>query len=153
MNRTRTATVNYGRRLHEASLARAFARVNVRGIGAMALAATLGCALLALLTRPLLGHPPLYDELLHVFAARGLLTTGEPAIGEGLYDRAELFSWLVAAAFHNFGDSMVAARLPAWLAALALVAVTGAWVVRRAGLVAGISAALLLAVKIGRAHV
>lgn len=122
-------------------------RIADRGAIAMACAALCGAVLLGLLTRPLFGHQPLYDELLHVFAARGLLATGAPVIADGNYDRAELFTLAVAWAFRHFGDTLIAARLPAWIAALALCGLVGAWVVRRAGLLPGLAAGVLFALN------
>jgi hypothetical protein len=118
-----------------------------RGALAMMLAGVIGAVLMALLSRPLLDHQPLYDELLHVLSARGLNATGEPVIADGIYERAELYTHLVAFALRTVGDTLVAARLPAWLAAIALVVLTAAWVTRRAGFIAGASAGLLLAIN------
>ena len=112
---------------------------------AMAVAAAIGVTLLAVATRNMIDHVPLYDELLHVLAARGVLETGEPVIGDGAYRRSELFTRVVALSFASLGQSLVAARVPALLAAAALVALVGAWVARRIGLFAGIAAAAILA--------
>lgn len=55
-------------------------------------------------------HP---DEFYHLLAARGLLQTGEPAIGEtGHYWRGLPLTWLVAQSLDLFGDSLTAGRLP-----------------------------------------
>src|SRR5690606_13006916 len=112
---------------------------------AMAVAAAIGVTLLAVATRNMIDHVPLYDELLHVLAARGVLETGEPVIGDGAYRRSELFTRVVALSFARLGQSLVAARVPALLAAATLVALVGAWVARRIGLFAGIAAAAILA--------
>jgi hypothetical protein len=101
-------------------------------------------ALLALMARTVIDHVPLYDELLHVLAARGLLATGEPAIADGLYTRASLFTDLIAASLGSFGDTLTAARLPPLFATIALVILTAFCVTRRAGLLAGAVAALIL---------
>lgn len=116
-----------------------------RGIWAMGLAAVIGAVLVVLVTRDMIDHVPLYDELLHVLAAQGLLESGAPVIGTGEYRRGELFTRAVAFSFERMGVDLVAARLPALLATAALVALIGAWVTRRAGLLAGIAAACVLA--------
>jgi len=103
-----------------------------------------GAVLLVLLSRSVIGHPVHYDELLHMLAARGLLQTGVPVIADGLYERAELYTRAVAWSFREFGESPVSARLPALGAGAVLVFVVGAWVVRHAGLLAGLTAAILL---------
>ena len=113
----------------------------------MAAAALMGSLLFLLLTRNVIVHPPKYDELYHVLAARGIVETGEPVIADGRYDRAELFTRVVAATFRWRGDSLQSARLPALVGALALVVLLASWVTSRAGLIAGSSAAALLAMS------
>ena len=108
-----------------------------------------GAVLLALLAWAVMDHPVHYDELLHILSARGLLQTGQPAIAEGFYTRAELFTRAVAWSFRHFGDNPVSARLPALVAAAALAFILGIWVVRQSGLLAGVAAALLLCVVPG----
>ena len=112
----------------------------------MAATVLIGSLLLVLTTRGVINHQPVYDELVHVLAARGLLKTGQPVIADGVYDRAELFTRVVAASFRIAGDNLVSARLPALLCGMALVALMGGWVTRRAGLLAGISSAIVLAI-------
>lgn len=105
--------------------------------------AGLGAAmLLFLMARALLDHAPLYDELLHYLAAQGLLQTGEPVIADGVYTRAWLYTYLVAGSFSVSGETLVAARMPALVAGLCLPIVLSLWVTRRAGLLAGATAAL-----------
>lgn len=115
-------------------------------VWAMACVGAAGALLLALTARAVLNHQPFYDELLHVMAARGVLATGHAVIGAGEYPRGELYTRAVAVAFRLFGDSLASARLPALLAGMALVALIGAWVSRRAGMLAGICTAAILAV-------
>jgi len=112
---------------------------------AAVLAALLGAIVLLLATRSIVSHPPLYDEMLHVTAAQGVLATGKPAIADGEYRRARLFTHMVAASFKSQGVSLEAARTPALVAGILLVAVLGAWVTFHAGFLAGASAAVLLA--------
>ena len=102
---------------------------------------------LAILTRSVIHHPPTYDELLHILAARGVAASGRPAIADGIYDRAELYTRAVAFAGRFASDELVGAREPAWLAALLLTALVSAWTVRKAGLLAGFVAGGLLAVN------
>ena len=109
------------------------------------LAAIFGAAVLAACASRAIGHPPVYDELLHVLAARGILATGEPVIEEGVYTRAELFTYLVAGAQDVFGDTLVASRIPALVAGLMVVFVAALWIGSRAGVLAGAATAWLLA--------
>jgi hypothetical protein len=74
-----------------------------------------------------------HDELHHILAARGLLASGEPRIAEGIYNRGYLYTWVVAQGFRLLGDSLVVARLPALLAAAALVPVMFLWLRAEAG--------------------
>jgi hypothetical protein len=115
-----------------------------RAIGWGLLAGLFAAMLLSLMARPVIDHVPLYDELLHVLSARGLIATGEPAIADGLYTRAALFTRLIAAALTSFGDTMTAARLPSLFAAIGLVVVTALCVTRRVNLLAGLVAGVIL---------
>jgi hypothetical protein len=96
------------------------------------------------MARPVIDHVPLYDELLHVLSARGLLATGEPVIADGLYTRAALFTQLIAASLASFGDTMTAARLPSLFAAIGLVILTAFCITRRVNLLAGLVAGVIL---------
>ena len=89
-------------------------------------------------------RPPHVDELYHVMAAKGWLTYGEPRIGDGLYDRAKLFTILVAGAIWMWGDNLVAARLPSVFAGSLLVVAVFLWTRTVAGSAAAWIAALLL---------
>lgn len=81
------------------------------------------------LERP--AHP---DEFYHLLAARGLLETGEPAIGEtGQYWRGFPLTWLVAQSLDLFGDSLTAGRLPSVVMMAALVALLFLFLHREAG--------------------
>jgi uncharacterized membrane protein len=64
-----------------------------------------------------------------------------------------VFTRAVALAFRLFGDSLVSARLPALAAGVVLVLVTCIWVGRKAGLLAGATAAMLLAIVPGTLEV
>lgn len=74
-----------------------------------------------------LHHQPTFDELYHVMAARGWLLHGEPVIAEGVYERAQWFTWLVSVCFRLFGDNLVAARVPTVLPMAALGALLFVW--------------------------
>lgn len=115
----------------------------------VAVAAGLLCAaILVLCARPFLDHAPLYDELLHVFAARGVVATGEPVIGDGIYPRGELYTRAAALFMEASGDDgPVITRMPAFAAAAALVALVALWTTSRAGVLAGITAGALLALS------
>jgi 4-amino-4-deoxy-L-arabinose transferase-like glycosyltransferase len=62
-------------------------------------------------------------------------------IADGFYERAQLFTWVVAGAIISFGDTLVAARIPSLVAAVALLLLLACWVTRRADVLAGIVAA------------
>lgn len=80
-----------------------------------------------------LNHLPHPDELHHVIAAHGLLTTGEPQIAEGLYTRVLLHTWMVAKSYQLFGESIAAARVPSVVALAACVALLFVWVRQECG--------------------
>jgi len=63
-----------------------------------------------------LDRPPRHDELYHLLAARGLIATGDPRIGDGVYVRGLEYTYLVALGFRILGESVPTARLPALLA-------------------------------------
>lgn len=108
-----------------------------------ALLASLSAAALRL---ALLDVPPQFDELYHILAAQGFLETGTFAIGDGVYNRASLYTRLVAAALDLFGDSMLVGRLPALVFGSLLAGVVFAFVARVAGLVAAAFAAFFTVV-------
>jgi hypothetical protein len=115
-------------------------------LAALGWPAALSCALLTVLLAALqLRDPPYFDELYTLLAARGWHATGSPVIGSGVYERAEGFTILVAAAFALLGESLAVARLPALLATVLLVAVAVLWTRRVAGAGAAWIAGLLLA--------
>jgi 4-amino-4-deoxy-L-arabinose transferase-like glycosyltransferase len=74
-----------------------------------------------------LDHLPFNDELYTVLAARGWLTDGVPRIADGIYDRAELYTIIVAQFFRTFGEGLVVARLPSLLAGSALAVAVFLW--------------------------
>jgi len=88
-------------------------------------------------------HP---DSYLHIMAAASLLTDGTLSLGgEVPYDRAYLFTYLVAAFQSVFGGTTFVAGLPAILAGVAWVAVLFVWVRSTAGRTAAWVAGLLFA--------
>ena len=93
-----------------------------------------------------LDHTVQVDELNHVLAARSLLEDGTLRLGgDGMvYTRARGFTYLIAAMFRVFGESVVVARIPAVLAGSALVAVLFLWTRSVAGRAAAWLAALFL---------
>jgi len=109
--------------------------------------ACIGTTMLAVLARNGIDHPPIYDELLHVLAARGIVETGIPSVADGFYTRALAYSQAVAWAFELRGDDLVSARLPALLAGLLLVAFVSGWTALRAGRAAGAATAIVLAIS------
>src|SRR4051794_17286417 len=115
-----------------------------RHLGAIAWPIALFVAAL-LISAIRIGHPPEFDELYHVLAARGWLETGRFAIAEGEYNRAGLFTLLIAAFFRLFGESIAVARVPSVLAYSILVSVFFVWMRRRTSpLAAGVASVLLL---------
>lgn len=70
---------------------------------------------------------PRIDELYTVMAAGGWLEHGVPRVGDGVYERAELYTVLVAQFFRIFGEGLVAARLPGVIASSLLVVAVFLW--------------------------
>ena len=111
-----------------------------------AVAAPLAVFVIALLARLIgLHHTPYVDELNHIMAAHSLLARGtlELTPGGEPYTRARLFTYLIAALFRVFGESLAVARMPAVLAGAALVTVLFVWVRSAAGRGAAWIAAML----------
>jgi predicted membrane-bound mannosyltransferase len=114
---------------------------------AAAIAAPLAVFALAFVARLIgLHHTPYVDELNHVMAAHSLLEHGTLQLAGGgePYTRARLFTYLVAALFRVFGESLAVARMPAVVAGAALVAALFVWVRSVAGRGAAWTAAMLL---------
>lgn len=88
--------------------------------------------------------PAHIDELLHLYAARSLLSNGTLAIFTGIYARAADFTWLAAGSMALFGDTLAAIRVPSAIAGAALVAATYAWLRGQAGPGPALIVALLL---------
>jgi hypothetical protein len=103
---------------------------------------------IALLPRLLwLDAEPHVDELYHLLAAEGLLERGEPAIGGGLYERALLFTHMVAWSLGLIGPGLEVARLPSVAAGLGLVLALFLWLRHVAGPIAAWTGGLLLALS------
>jgi hypothetical protein len=118
--------------------------VESRQYGWGVLAGIVAALILMMMARPVLDHVPIYDELLHVLAARGLNESGEPQIAEGYYYRGLLYTRLAAESMSHFGDTVVSARLPAVISGAALMVLIGVWVTRLAGPLAGLASAVFL---------
>ena len=114
---------------------------------AQALREVLAVVALALAVRLIgYGKPPHIDELYHILAAQSLLSDGDLAIANGApYTRAWAFTYLVAALFRWFGDTVLVARLPALIGGVALVGAVFVWVRQIAGRWPAWAAAVLLA--------
>ena len=111
----------------------------------LALAAAL--FVVALATRvALIAYPPIYDELYQMLPAQSYWRQGDFAVLDGIYDRAALFSRLIAFSFGIFGDDgVVAARLiPSALPGALLVAIVFAWTRATVGVAAGWFVAVFL---------
>ena len=103
--------------------------------------------LLPVITHSILAHPPEYDELLHVLAARGINEAGVPGIADGLYTRAELYTRLIAWVTGFSDNELVAARLPALFFGMLLTALLTGWVAVRAGWIAALVVAGLFVIS------
>ncbi len=105
------------------------------------------CALaVPLVNHSLIDHPPQYDELLHVLAARGIAETGQPVIEDGVYTRAEIYTRLIEKTSALHSDELIAARLPALLFTVLLAALISYWISRNVGWLAGLSSGLILVI-------
>ena len=94
-----------------------------------------------------LDHPAWVDEMNHVLAAQSLVHDGNLQLNGGEpYTRAWLFTYIVAWSFRLFGETMVAGRIPAVVAGVALALALFAWVRSVAGRTAAWTAGLLLAI-------
>jgi hypothetical protein len=74
-----------------------------------------------------LDYIPLFDELYHVLGAQGFLEHGEPRIADGVYQRATLFTALVALWFDWFGQEVVVARSLSVFAGAVMMACVFSW--------------------------
>lgn len=74
------------------------------------------------------------DEVYHVLAGLSWLEEGTFAVGDGVYTRTPGFTVLVAGSLKLFGDSLVAARIPALVFGLGWIALVFEWTRRVAGL-------------------
>jgi 4-amino-4-deoxy-L-arabinose transferase-like glycosyltransferase len=92
-----------------------------------------------------LDSPPEFDEMYTVLAAHGWSIDGEPRIAEGLYERARLYTMIVAWFFNGLGESVVVARLPSVIAGSLLVVAVFLWTRSVAGSLAAWIAALFVA--------
>lgn len=100
-------------------------------------------ALLARLT--MMDRAPSVDEFNHVLAARSLLVDGTLSIQGGEpYSRGWFFTYLVAALYIFFDDSLLVARIPALAAGVGMVLAVFIWVRSVAGRGAGWAAGLLI---------
>lgn len=100
---------------------------------------------LAIVVRALHLDVPAYtDEFYTTLAARGWLEHGAPTIGDGLYERAWLYSVMVAWFLDAFGDGVVVARLPSLIAGSLLVVAVFLWTRSVAGALAAWIAALFV---------
>jgi len=92
------------------------------------------------------GLPPHPDDLLHLYAARSYLDHGTLSIFSGVYLRSADFTYLVAASLKVFGDTLLAARLPALVCGAGIVACAYAWLRSNVGRGPALIAASMLAI-------
>ncbi len=99
--------------------------------------AWIGAALLLLLSvwvRAInLDRLPVTDELYTLLAAQGWLHYGAPRIGDGVYERAQAYTLLLAGWLAAIGDNMVSARALSLLFGSCLVVAVFLWTRRVAG--------------------
>lgn len=109
----------------------------------------LAVGLLALAVRAAsLQHAPYVDELNHIMAAQSLLADGSLRLADGMqYTRGATLTYLIAALFRVFGESLTVARIPALIAGVLLVVVLFLWLRREDGSLSAWIAALLLALS------
>lgn len=74
-----------------------------------------------------LSRLPHVDEIYTILAGRGWLESGVPAIADGVYVRARLYSTITGAFFGAFGESLEVARLPALVSGALLVIAVVLW--------------------------
>jgi hypothetical protein len=90
------------------------------------------------------------DDYYHLLAAQSWLRDGTLSIAGGTpYERASLFTYLVAGVMHVFGESSYVARLPVALAGAAWVTLLFVWLRAQAGRTAAWAAALLFCIDPG----
>lgn len=102
---------------------------------------------LAILTRTgIVDLPPIYDELYQTAPAKSWVNEGSYAVLNGTYERAQLFTWLIAVSFELSGEfGMRAARfIPSVVPGALLVALVAVWSRLVIGSVAGWFVAFLL---------
>ena len=113
--------------------------------------AWIGAALLCLLSVAVrainLDRLPVTDELYTFLAAQGWLETGAPQIGEGIYERAQAYTLLLAGWLAVFGDSWVSARTLSLVFGSALVVTVFLWTSRVAGRLAAWITGLFVALE------
>ena len=99
--------------------------------------AWIGAALLFVLSVAVrainLDRLPVTDELYTLLAAQGWLETGAPRIGDGIYERAQAYTLLLAGWLAAFGDNLVSARALSLLFGSCLVVAVFLWTRRVAG--------------------
>jgi hypothetical protein len=106
---------------------------------------TLAVLLVAVAVRLIrLDHTPQWDEMYHVLAGKSWLANGTFAIADGQYNRAPLFTMMVAWFMGWFGEGLVSARLPSVLAGALGVALLFRFTTTQGGRTAGLLAAILL---------
>lgn len=109
--------------------------------------------LLALIVRlhlitdvPRLEHPPSWDEMYHLLAARSWAEEGSFAVGNGEYPRGALYTMALGGLFWLFGEDVILARAFSVAAGSLLVAAVFLWARREAGALAAWLGAGMLAV-------
>jgi hypothetical protein len=87
-----------------------------------------------------------FDEFYHILAAQSVVDDGSLRIADGDgYTRGRLFTYMVAASYKIFGQSIASARLPSVLAGSLLVGLVFAWMRSVSGTIGAWAAAMLLA--------
>jgi len=87
----------------------------------------------------LISYPPIYDELYQLLPAESLLADNGYAVLDGIYDRARLYTQLIAASFQLMGntDTATARLIPSAIPGALLVVLVSLWARAVIGPVAG----------------
>lgn len=112
-----------------------------------ALETVFAVGLAATLLLPGFDHTPWMDEFNHLMGAESLLDEGDLTLAPDgtAYGRGAFYTYLVAGSISLFGRSFVAARIPAYLAAVALGLLIFLWTRRHASRGAAWAALVLYA--------
>lgn len=90
-----------------------------------------------------INHSPYDDEMFHVLAAQSWSSGNSLSIGDGVYNRAYLFTIIIGYLFQLFGENLIIARLPALFMGVLWVIILFIWLRFSVGRMSGYIASLL----------